>query len=59
MANYYNDSPVNVKSANYPSTYGMYQYTSSNYVNGVGPLDTNVCYKDYPSIVKTYHFNGY
>ena len=37
----------------------MYQYTSSNYVNGVGPLDTNVCYKDYPSIVKTYHFNGY
>ena len=59
MANYYNGSPVNVKSANYPSTYGMYQYTSSNYVNGVGPLDTNVCYKDYPSIVKTYHFNGY
>ena len=59
MANYYNDSPVNVKSANYPSTYGMYQYTSSNYVNGVGPLDTNVCYKDYPYIVKTYHFNGY
>ena len=59
MANYYNGSPVNVKSANYPSTYGMYQYTSSNYVNGVGPLDTNVCYKDYPFIVKTYHFNGY
>ena len=59
MANYYNDSPVNVKSANYPSTYGMYQYTSSSYVNGVGPLDTNVCYKDYPYIVKTYHFNGY
>ena len=59
MANYYNGSPVNVKSANYPSTYGMYQYTSSNYVNGVGPLDTNVCYKDYPYIVKTYHFNGY
>lgn len=59
MANYYNGSPVNVKSANYPSTYGMYQYTSSNYVNGVGPLDTNMCYKDYPSIVKTYHFNGY
>ena len=38
---------------------GMYQYTSTNYVNGVGPLDTNVCYKDYPSIVKTYGFNGY
>lgn len=38
---------------------GMYQYTSTNYVNGVGPLDTNVCYKDYPTIVKTYGFNGY
>lgn len=59
MANYYNNSPTNVKSANYPSTYGMYQYTSTNYVGGVGPLDTNVCYKDYPSIVKTYGFNGY
>ena len=59
MANYYDGTPTNVKSANYPSTYGMYQYTSSNYVNGVGPLDTNVAYKDYPSIVKTYGFNGY
>ena len=59
MANYYNNSPTNVKSANYPSTYGMYQYTSNNYVGGVGPLDTNVCYKDYPTIVKTYGFNGY
>ena len=59
MANYYDNTPVNARSANYASTYGMYQYTSSNYVNGVGPLDTNVCYKDYPTIVKTYHFNGY
>ena len=59
MANYYNDSPTNARSASYPSTYGMYQYTSSNYVGGVGPLDTNVCYKDYPSIVKQYGFNGY
>lgn len=38
---------------------GMYQYTSTNYVNGVGPLDANVCYKDYPAIVKKYGFNGY
>ena len=59
IANYYDNTPVHARSASYPSTYGMYQYTSSNYVNGVGPLDTNVCYKDYPSIVKTYHFNGY
>ena len=59
IANYYDNTPTNTKSANYPSTYGMYQYTSSNYVGGVGPLDTNVCYKDYPTIVKTYGFNGY
>ncbi len=59
IANYYNDSPNNVKSANYASTYGMYQYTSSNYVGGVGPLDTNVCYKDYPTIIKENHLNGY
>lgn len=59
IANYYNDSPTNAKSANYPNTYGMYQYTSSNYIGGVGPLDTNVSYKDYPSITKKYGFNGY
>ena len=59
MANYYDNTPTNVKSAGYPWTYGMYQYTSSNYIGGVGPLDTNVCYKDYPTIVKTYGFNGY
>lgn len=59
IANYYNNTPSGSRTAHYPSTYGMYQYTSSNYVGGVGPLDTNVTYKDYPNIVKTYGFNGY
>lgn len=59
IANYWDHTPTNDVSVNYPSTYGMYQYTSSNFIGGVGPLDTNVCYKDYPTIVKTYHFNGY
>ena len=45
------------------NTYGMLQYswTHSFTVNGqtYGEYDANVCYKDYPKIVKTYEFNGY
>lgn len=47
----------------YSTMFGMYQYTSSHSftVNGrtYSVLDANVCYKDYPTIVKTYGFNGY
>ncbi len=47
----------------YSSQYGMYQYTDKHYFtyNGVkyGPYDADICYKDYPSIVKEYGFNGY
>lgn len=43
----------------YCSTYGMHQYSFTTYVNGAGPYDANVCYKDYPSLVKKYGFNGY
>lgn len=60
MANYYNHQPENDKAKNYPTKYGMYQYTSSKTISGwSGKLDANVCYKDYPAIVKTYGFNGY
>ena len=60
IANYYDNTYTsNPRGGNYSTTYGMWQYTSTNYIGGVGPLDTNVCYKDYPSIVKTYGFNGY
>ena len=45
------------------NTYGMLQYSWDHHftVNGrkYGPYDANVCYKDYPTIVKTYEFNGY
>ncbi|MBQ9762506.1 MAG: hypothetical protein IJV82_05450, partial [Oscillospiraceae bacterium] len=43
----------------YSTQYGMYQFTDSVWINGYGPYDGDVCYKDYPSIVKTYGFNGY
>ena len=43
----------------YASQYGMYQFTNSVWISGYGPYDGDVCYKDYPSIVKTYGFNGY
>ena len=61
MANYFNNmKPENDRTSNYKNKYGMYQYTSSKTIAGwSGKLDHNVCYKDYPSIVKKYGFNGY
>ena len=61
MANYFNNKlPENTKTQNYKNKYGMYQYTSDLTINGwSGRLDHNVCYKDYPAIVKQYGFNGY
>lgn len=61
MANYFNNMlPENDRTKNYKTKYGMYQYTSSKTIRGwSGTLDHNVCYKDYPSIVKKYGFNGY
>ena len=68
MANYFNNmKPENTKTANYKNKYGMYQYTSSRTLAGWKEgqpedkrgLDHNVCYKDYPAIVKQYGFNGY
>ena len=61
MANYFNNmKPENDRTINYKNKYGMYQYTSSKTISGwSGSLDHNVCYKDYPAIVKQYGFNGY
>ena len=61
MANYFNNMlPENDRTKDYKNKYGMYQYTSSKTISGWdGKLDHNVCYKDYPSIVKQYGFNGY
>ena len=49
----------NIYKDRYSSVYGMHQYSFTTYVNGVGPFDANVSYKDYPTIVKKYGFNGY
>ena len=49
----------NIYKDRYQSVYGMHQYSFTTYVNGAGPYDANVCYKDYPAIVKKYGFNGY
>ena len=43
----------------YCTRYGMLQYSHSTYVGSLGPFDADVAYKDYPSIVKKYGFNGY
>ncbi len=59
VASYYYDGVHSTRDKLFASRAGMWQYTSTKYVNGVGPLDANVCYKDYPSIVKKYGFNGY
>ncbi len=58
LARYYDDTYTSLHSK-YSTTYGMYQYTDSKYVGSAGPMDANVSYKDYPTIVKTYGFNGY
>lgn len=40
---------------------GMWQYSDSGNISGIEHtvFDFNYCYKDYPSIVKEYGFNGY
>lgn len=44
----------------YVKQYGIWQSTSSGRINGYnGNLDTNVAYKDYPSIIKSNGLNGY
>ena len=44
----------------YADEYNMWQRTKEGSVDGVsGDVDKNVCYKDYPSIIKKYGYNGY
>jgi GH25 family lysozyme M1 (1,4-beta-N-acetylmuramidase) len=44
----------------YADEYNMWQYTDVGRVDGVvGDVDMNICYKDYPSIIKKYGYNGY
>ncbi len=58
IAHYY-DYTYESKSSTYSTKYGMYQYTDRKTFSSYGPYDANVVFKDYPTIVKTYGFNGY
>jgi GH25 family lysozyme M1 (1,4-beta-N-acetylmuramidase) len=37
----------------YNKEYGMWQYTDRGYVDGIGNIDCNYAYKDYPTIIKS------
>ena len=53
---------TNAASANatYKNSYTMWQYNHKGYVNGIsGDVDLNVCYVDYPSIIKAEGKNGF
>lgn len=62
IANYPYANYVNNYTQTYKTRYGMFQYTdgqaSAGLAAGAG-IDTDICFKDYPSIVKQYGFNGY
>jgi len=49
-----------VVSPTYARNYGIWQYTSSGYVNGIRTrVDLDYCYREYPSVMKAYNLNGY
>ncbi len=46
--------------AKYGTIMGIWQYTDEGAFEGFKePFDLNLAYKDYPSIIKRYHYNGY
>ena len=52
-------------SCDYRGSYGMWQYggevnyLESNSISGVGTIDKDKCYKDYPTIIKSGGYNGW
>lgn len=62
IANYPYANYVDNYTQTYKTRYGMFQYTDGDTSKGLAAgagIDTNICFKDYPSIVKQYGFNGY
>ena len=52
--------PASIDGYDYSDTYSMWQYTYQGTLDGInGICDLNMAYKDYPSIIKKYKFNGY
>ena len=49
-----------VSAPKYTGEYGMWQYSSLGSVAGItGNVDMNICYEDYPTIIKQKGLNGY
>lgn len=45
---------------NYGGTYGMWQYSSTGKVSGIsGNVDMDICYVDYPTLIKAKGLNGF
>lgn len=44
----------------YVRKYDLWQYTSKGSIAGIsGPVDMDICYRNFPKIIKGGHFNGY
>lgn len=50
----------NVDKPNYSGNYGMWQYSSTGAVSGIGGnVDMDYSYKNYPYLMSKYHLNGF
>ncbi len=48
------------QSTKYKGEYGIWQYTSNGHIDGIkGRVDLDYAYVDFPTIMKTEHWNGY
>lgn len=49
-----------VDKTNYSGAYAVWQYSAKGKVNGItGSVDLDICYKDFPTIIKGKGLNGY
>lgn len=49
-----------VNQTNYSGAYAVWQYSAKGKVNGIiGSVDLDICYKDFPNIIKSKGLNGY
>ena len=49
-----------VDKTNYSGAYGIWQYSEKGHVDGInGNVDLDICYKDFPTIIKGKRLNGW
>ena len=54
------DADVSNPSPTYTGKYDMWQYSHSSSVSGIaGNVDANLCYRNFPEVIKRLGFNGY